>query len=167
MKIFAQVKVNKIHSYIGESYNPYDGYEKYYIYTMKGEDGNTYVWKTTKVMMIHNREMDCATREDNYINEGDEIDIVGSFKCDSEYKGQPQKVITRVEVQCRTFAAPSEEEIIESQMNSVGPKDKVLVVPYWKFKNEFSDCETVLNSYDPYNKCITIIVRDYDNYISK
>ena len=162
MKVFIHARVNKIHSYLAPGYGYNSGYEWHYIYDMEGEDGKTYVWKTTKVMKIIHRNMDCSSRKSNEVFEGDEIFLVGNFKCESEYKGRPQILINRVEVKERTFAAPSPEEIVESQIASIMPWDKKVIVPYWEYKQKYSDCETIKNSYDEFHKTIAIIIRNYD-----
>ena len=164
MKIVAEVKVNRIHSYSAPSYNPYDGYETHYIYDMTSiEDGKNYVWKTTKVMRIHNRNYDCCCRPENTIYPGDVIRITGNFKANVEYKGNPQVLISRVEVVERMFAEMSPSEKIDAQLASVTPFDKLIEMSYKEYKNKFADCETILNSYNQYNKTIVVIVRDYDN----
>lgn len=161
-KVFTQVKLNRISSYMAPSYNPYDGYETRYIYTMNDADGRTYVWKTTKILSVLKNAIDCVFREDdNSCYEGDVLFITGSIKGEEEYKGQKQTVLTRVEVKQRVEAVPSTEEKIAAQMSSIRPTDKLVRMSYREYKNSYNDCETILNSYDPVYKNISVIIRDY------
>lgn len=162
-KVFVEVKLNKISSYVAPSYNPYEGYETRYIYTMRGNDGKVYVWKTTKVLSVNSNTLDCICREDDSAcYEGDVLFITGSIKGEDEYKGEKQILLTRVEVKERFEAVPSTEERIADQLSSVRPVDKLLRISYREYKNKYEKCETILNSYDPAYKTILIIVRDYE-----
>lgn len=161
-KIFTKVKLEKIHSYEAPKYGYSHGSEIHYIYVMKGEDGKTYVWKTAQVMRIFNNN-DCICRPgDNDCYEGDELFIVGTFRGESEFRGQLQTLINRVEVKERFFAGLTPEEKLKKQLASVGPEDKILRVFYGEYKKNYSDCETVMFSYDASDKTIEIIVRNFD-----
>ena len=159
-KVRLNVKVRKIYSYEAPGYGYNKGYETHYIYVMQGEDGKIYVWKTTKVMRILNREFDCCPREENKIYEGDELHLTAYLKAHSMYKGVPQILVTKVEVIERMIAVLNPEEKLNCQLESIMPWDEVKEVSYKDYKNKYSKCETVLYSYDASNKTIKIIIRN-------
>lgn len=167
-RIQAEVEVKGIYSYQRAAYGY--GTETAYIYNMVAEDGTVYVWKTTAFMAIevpytgkpgfHNFEDRKGNPiEYSQINKGDKVVITASVKEQSEYKGQPQTVVTRVKVKERTFAAETWEERkarkeaekkakAQEQKDSLAGKDFIWRMPYKQYKEHYSDCETVANSYD-------------------
>ena len=162
-KLFLNVKVNNIYSYEAPAYGYNSDYETHYIYNMLGDDGNCYVWKTTKVMRVGSDVRDCTSREDKKVYPGDHLFLMGTFKCNSEYKGNPQIIINRVQVKERMFAAKTPLEIIEDQINSIRYCDKIKRISYREYKEKYPNNETILDSYDVVNKTIEVIFRDYES----
>lgn len=132
-----------------------------HIYTMIGEDGKTYVWKTTSVLR---KETEGA---DGYIitefpSVGSIFTIKATVKGETEYKGQAQTEISRVVVtgiesipmtpeQYKAKAAKEREERLEAkreeQKNSIADGDEIITMPYKQYKDHYSDCETVAGSF--------------------
>jgi len=144
------------------------GTETAYIYTMTGEDGTEYVWKTTKGMAY----------EYSKINKGDKVQIKATIKGQSEYKGTPQTELTRVNVVKRLFKAETWEERqarikaekeakAKEQEASLLGEDFICRMPYKQYKEHYSDCETVAGSYwgrditiGRYTPSIEVIIRE-------
>lgn len=144
------------------------GYETRHIYTFEA-DGKTYVWKTPSFIGYHTpaREGDEVFRTNAkgvgetfiHINPGDVIRIKATVKGESEYKGQPQTVLSRVSVLERTFRAKTPEEIAAekealreaqkaAQLATLGDGDFIWHdMPYKQYKDHYSDCEVVIDSF--------------------
>lgn len=173
------VTMKGIYSYERPAYGY--GTETAYIYNMEYEDGTLYVWKTTALLCEkfldeeHGWDIDKQGRKWNYskINKNDIIRITASVKGESEYKGQPQTELTRVNVVERLFKAETWEEIqarreaeraaeAEAQMNSLKGEDFIWRMPYKQYKDHYSDCETVKGSFDRnrHGCFISVIVRE-------
>lgn len=171
-RIEAVVEMMGIYSFERMAYT--HGTELCYIYNMQGEDGTVYVWKTTSVMGI---ELPAADpKHANFYNKkgepvdfariskGDKVVIIGTVKGLSEYKGQPQTVLTRVRVKERVFRAETWEERQErikaekaaraqEQVDSLSGEDFIWRMPYKQYKEHYSDCETVEGSYSEGRVC--------------
>lgn len=137
------------------------------IYTMKDDDGNVLVWKTTGFLVIEKVVTDRSGREyieSEFAHLGDRIRIKGTVKDHSEYKGTEQTVLTRVKLVEITAEAPTKEELEEAkraeQIASLKEGDDVLYMPYRNYKNHYSDCETLAGSYDNNDRTIGVIVRN-------
>lgn len=163
------VEMKGVYSYEAPAYGY--GYETRYIYTMLGEDGKTYVWKTTAFMTVdvpytgkpggHYWEDRKGNPVDKLpINKGDKIVIKATIKGEDEYNGQPQTELTRVVVVERTFKAKTPEEIEaerkaaneakkQEQLDSICGGDFIWKMPYKQYKEHYSDCETVVDSFKP------------------
>lgn len=172
------VTMKGIYSYEAPAYGY--GYETRYIYNMVGEDGTVYVWKTTAFMCEQIPETDEREirlgRKWNYskINKGDMIQIKATVKGQSEYKGQPQTEITRVTVVKRLTKAKTWEEIQaereaekaakkQEQINSLVGEDFIWRMPYKQYKEHYNDCETVIGSYEKFDRApgtIEVIIRE-------
>ena len=181
-RIQISVEMNNIYSFQAPAYGY--GYETRYIYTMSGEDGKTYVWKTSAFMSVdvpYTGEPGWHSFEDRKgnpvdhepINKGDRIVIKATVKGESEYKGQPQTELTRVTVVERSYKAKTREEIEaerqaerqakrQEQLDSIREGDFIWRMPYKQYKEHYSDCETVIDSYekrDYYPGTIEVIIR--------
>lgn len=176
-RIKVEVEMVNIYRYEAPAYGY--GYEVRYIYSMKGADGTNYVWKTTTALFekvetdseYDYAEMDAKGRKYiyNVINRGDKIVITASVKGHDEYKGQPQIQLTRVKVVERTYDAAEEREQNREnrkveQLESLKGEDFIWEMPYRQFKSHYSDCETVVDSYDDhegrYPATIKVIIRE-------
>lgn len=156
-RIEAIVTMNGIYSYERAAFGY--GTETAYIYNMEAEDGTVYVWKTTSFMGFyvddengHFRNNKGVWQEFYKVNKGDVIRITATVKGQSEYKGQPQTEVNRVKVVERIFRAKTWEEIqkeakAEDQRNSLTGEDFIWRMPYKQYKEHYSDCETVEDSY--------------------
>ena len=152
----------------------------HHIYTMTDEQGNVLVWKTTALMGYEVREKD--PRDPSLVNDkwygihkGDIIKITATVKDHAEYKGQEQTEVQRLKVNERTFKAKTPAEIAEEkriekearkqeQMDSIKEGDFIWRMPYRQYKEHYSDCETVIDSYNCSNfgrdKSIEVIIRE-------
>jgi hypothetical protein len=130
-----------------------------YIYTMKDADGNIFVWKTTKLLVIEipdkRNELDC-------IRKGDKMKITGTVKEHGDYKGENQTVLTRCKYSL--IAHKPDEKTIkrEQQLLSLRDGDFIQKMPYKQYKEHYADCETVAGSYvkdDYLPATIEVIIR--------
>lgn len=179
------VEMKNIYEYTRSAYGRY-GTETAYIYNMVAEDGTVYVWKTTAFMCINIYEgidpdkasyYDSKGRacEPQRINPGDVIKIAATVKGQSEYNGQPQTELTRVTIKERLVRGRTPEEIRaekqaerlrrkQEQLDSIKDGDIVWRMPYQQYKEHYSDCETVIDSYQGRDKggrpSILVIIRE-------
>ena len=180
-KIEATVTMTNIYKYSAPSFAGY-GCETRYIYTMTAEDGTVYVWKTSTYCTIKVRDDEHGWEEDSKgrkwayweIHKGDIIRIKASVKGQSEYKGTPQTVLSRVTVVERIFKAKTREEMADEiqaqreakrkeQIESLNGGDFLWEMPYRQYKEHYSDCETLELSYTKTNYSpaeITVIIRE-------
>ena len=137
--------------------------ETKFIYTFQDDDGNVYVWKTGCFIGYD------ITDEKGYcvyvpVYRGDKIEIAATVKEFSEYKGEPQVVLTRVKVKRiieRALTQEEKEEIKhEEQIASLNDGDEIYKMPYRQYKGHYADCETVVGSYDEETGTIEVIVRE-------
>ena len=104
-RIEAVVTMKNIYRYTVPAYGY--GTEERFIYTMEGEDGTVYVWKTG-VFWVEYVPADERTAylidekgrawDTSRINKDDVLKIKASVKGQSEYKGQPQTELQRVKL---------------------------------------------------------------------
>lgn len=128
-----------------------------YIYTMQDADGNVFVWRTTRILdFAVNDELD-------FIRKGDTMQITGTVKEHSEYKGTKQTVLTRCKFSL-VARKPDEEAIKrEQQIITLKGKDFIWEMPYKQYKEHYSDCETVAGSYTKHENSastIKVIIRE-------
>lgn len=137
--------------------------ETVHIYKITGEDGTVYVWKTATGSLGMEVEAPYETRRNVFyyddrkhvailwdgVYRGDTFTFTASVKCVSEYKGEPQTEIQRVKVTA-IIDSPTRrrEEKKQEQLNSVKGEDFIWEMPYAQYKKHYSDCETVIDSYD-------------------
>ena len=147
-KVELKVKMNGIYSFEIPSYRGY-GYDTKYIYNMSSEDGKVYVWKTTCEMWLpYGSERMLAQEEDV-------IRIVGFLKGEQEYKGVKQTLLC--DVKCKEvfeYGRSWEERKAQKrqkQIESMGLGDRIVEVTYREYKQKFSDCETLENSFERRN----------------
>lgn len=147
------VKVTLVNRFEKTSYKfSYYG-QTTYTYLMEDENGNVLVWKTGS-LLDYPQENDQL----GFIRKGDCLEIRGTVKEQSEYKGQKQTVLTR----CRyTFisSAPVKQIKREQQIQSLKDGDHIFNLPYRSYKEHYADCETLAGSYDEEERTISVIVR--------
>lgn len=172
------VKVTGKHTYYRLSYSRRYDAEEAYIYTFQDEAGTVFVWNTSTFFKVKTGERvdECGDTVDVFdaVNVGDEITIRATQKGEKEYKGVVQKVLTRVKCTSRSFKAESEAQREErrksekeqrkaEQLASIQGGDFVWRMPYRQFKEHYSDCETVIDSYEVNSfgeKVIKVIIRE-------
>ena len=177
-RITVEITMSNIYSYEAPAFGY--GYETRYIYTMQGEDGTVYVWKTSAYMCINVYEGVDKEHANFYdrkgiayepqgIRKGDKVVITATVKGQGEYKGQPQTELTRVKVVERTYNAADERKQRKDsrkaeQTDSLKGEDFIWEMPYRQYKEHYSDCETVIDSYDDHDgRCpatIKVIIRE-------
>lgn len=132
--------------------------ETHAVYQLEDADGNRIVWDTTSGF-IEDKKME---RDRNgmlpIIWEGAKLLVKATVKDHSEYKGVKQTKISRP-----TFtliengknpaeAAKAKEEAKarkkQEQLDSIKEGDFVWRMPYKQYKEHYSDCETVCDSYE-------------------
>jgi hypothetical protein len=160
-KVSAEVTLVNEYAYTDYSFSYYGTTN--YIYTMKDEDGNVLVWKTTSTMIV---PLDDEGRRRYAIHKGDVLRIEGKVKAHDEYKGTKQTVLTRCKFSL-VKAAPTEEEIAEqqrqAQLDSLSGQDFIWkAMPYKQYKEHYSDCETLKGSftYEDGAAVIDVIIRE-------
>lgn len=126
-----------------------------YIYTMKDADGNIFVWKTTSFMSVKTDEKNQWDEPVYYgIRKNDKISITGTVKDHSIYKDEEQTVLQRVKVKLLEKAVTWEEKVAmkqEEQLATLQGEDFVWVMPYKQYKEHYSDCETIFQSYNTHD----------------
>lgn len=137
------------------------------IYILRDAEGTTFVWKTSG-----NLGMDISdAKNDNYYNY-DLVQKHDAFTCKatvkefSEYKGEPQIVLTRVKVTSIDHAPTKEERDkakAKTQLESLAGGDFIWTMPYRQYKEHYADCETLAGSFNvPEYGCaeIKVIIRE-------
>ena len=154
-------EVKLVNDYMFESYYAWN-YITVHIYKFKDEEGKTYVWKTSSILGIDEIEGDEVVFTKAPV--GSVVAIRGSIKKETEYKGEPQTVLSRVKVLKIINRALTKEEKIEikrnEQIKSLNSGDFIYDMPYRQFKQHYSDCETLAGSYDDETGTIGVIVRE-------
>ena len=108
-------------------------------------EGNTIVWKSTN--MVEYLNGDCY----EFITKGSTVELTGSVKDHSIYKETEQTVVTRCKFKLIERAKTENEirqEKAEAQNASIGENDFVWEMPYKQYKEHYSDCETIIGSFD-------------------
>lgn len=160
-KISAEVTFINEYQYKDYNFNFYG--TTHYIYTMKDENENIIVWKTTSYMNIQEGE------ESWYLpKKGDKLIIKGTIKEHSKYNDVKQTVLTRCKYTLveKAPVPPTKEELEakkrEEQLQSIQEGDFIWKMPYRQYKEHYSDCETIAGSYEcdrHGNKTIKVIIR--------
>ncbi len=117
----------------------------HYIHNFEDAEGNVIVWKTTS--MIDYFEGDHCV----IITEGSTMELTGTVKEHSLYKDTEQTVLTRCKVKLIERAKTKyeiEQEQAEAQMATIAEGDYVWEMPYRQYKEHYSDCETIIGSFD-------------------
>lgn len=181
-RIKVKVSVKNVYKYEAMSFTGYST-ETRYIYTFADESEEVYVWKTSAFLAEKIRddengwETDSKGRTWRYdqIRRDDVITLTASVKGESEYKGTPQTVLTRVKLVERHSKGKTHEEIqkekedriaakAQEQLDSLKGEDFVWRMPYKQYKERYSDCETVAGSFRSRNAHevahISVIIRE-------
>lgn len=117
----------------------------HYIHNFVDAEGNTIVWKsTTPVEYVESGEHEFAT-------EGSVLELTGTVKDHGVYKDVEQTVVSRCRFKLMERAKTAYEimqEKAEAQKATIGDGDYVWEMPYRQYKEHYSDCETIIGSFD-------------------
>lgn len=80
------------------------GWETAHIYTLADSDGNCFIWKTSKPLMVEHEDED-GFIDATYAEPGDKVALKATVKEHGEYKGVKQTVVTRPKVKAIDKAA--------------------------------------------------------------
>ena len=155
-RISVEVQLVNDYSYEDTKFSYYG--TTHYIYTMQDNDGNVYVWKTTNTLIVDNPDKTNGA-ELYAIRKGDTMQIVGTVKEHTEYKGTKQTVLTRCKFSLVKQKLNEKNVKAEQQKQSIGENDFVWEMPYKQFKEHYADCETLVNSYNAESRTIKVIIR--------
>lgn len=152
----ATTKINVTVKYINcLTFAPYHVYgEPQNMFIFKDEENNkTYIWKTTTQLQYDNKP----------INKGSTINIIGNFKGEKTYKGEQQTILTRVKVNSIVNEGLTKEQYLEikrnEQLKQAKENDCILYhTSYKAYKEHYSDCKTLINSFNKETYTITVIV---------
>ena len=167
-RVELNVEISGIYSFKVPAYG-YGPDETMYIYKMIDETGTVYVWKTKTFWcypVYDGVDPDTANFFDSkgraydpqMIVKGDKLVIAATVKGQSEYNGQTQTELQRVKAKDRIFHAKSYQDIQrekkaekdrrkQEQLDSIGEHDFVWTMPYKQYKEHYSDCETLIDSF--------------------
>lgn len=125
----------------------------HFIHTFEDEAGNIIVWKSTNTVFYLNdgKENPARKGDTEVITRGSVVELTGTVKDHSTYKDTEQTVVTRCKfklIERAKTAAEIQQEKIEAQNASIGANDFIWEMPYRQYKEHYSDCETVIGSYD-------------------
>lgn len=139
----------------------FSGYRDETVHVYKLSDGDTmYVWKTTG--FLKNETVVGDEVETYFPKVGDILKIRATVKGVTEYKGKPQTEINRVKVV--DVVLRYKDAKYAEQMESIKGKDFIWYrMPYKQYKQHYSDCETVVDSYRVYDNrpaTIDVIIRE-------
>ena len=159
-------RMNMVVTLVGEySYMTTFGYveQEHFIYTMKDEQDNVIVWKTTSI--IGKDTIDDKGYEGWVpVYKGDKIEIKATVKDHSEYKGTPQTIVNRVKVTDILEKAPTKEEREaakqEEQLATLEGEDFIYTMPYRQYKEHYADCELLAGSWNEQERTVGVIVRE-------
>lgn len=184
-RIEVEVKVTKVYDYSRRKWTGY-GNELRTIYVFEDNNGNAFkadvlgclalTKKVKETAVDVNGEEYTFTTEKNehFVNEGDVIVIKCTVKDHKMYKDVEQTVINRVAVKKVLVKAETKAEKearlkaekeakIEEQLKTLKDGDFIWKMSYKQYKEHYSDCETVIDSYecDDYGyKTIKVIIRE-------
>lgn len=119
----------------------------HFIHIFEDAEGNSIVWKSTNMVEYVNNDAF------EFVPEGSKVELIGSVKEHSTYKDTEQTVVTRCKfklIERAKTEAEIKQEKAEAQKASLGENDFVWEMPYRQYKAHYSDCETVIGSYDPH-----------------
>ena len=138
--------------------------KKQFIYIMRDGEQNEFVWKTSTYPGVDTIEDDGSVTTD-FVREHDTIEIKGTIKEYTTYKGKEQTVLTRCKVISIKERAKTKTEMdaekASQQLASLIDEDFTWKMPYRQYKEHYSDCETLAGSfhYERQEAMITVIIR--------
>lgn len=158
MRIEKEVRLVKETGFYRRKFSGY-GDEWVNIYLMSDGD-TTYMWKTTSDLM-YEVVKENGDVEMYFPHAGDTIRIKATIKAESEYNGNPQTEVNRVKV--TEVICKYREMKYAEQIASLADGDYIWHrMPYRQYKDSYSDCETIIDSYTEYDDkpaTIDVIIR--------
>lgn len=152
-KISLEVTYKKRFSYY--TYYTYYG-EEHFIWILEDADGNCIVWNTTS--WLEDKKFVDEHGMCKPIFEGSTLLLTATIKEHSEYNGTKQTVVSRPRFKLIELAKSPDEIAKEreaeqkrkkqEQLNSLSVNDFVWEMPYKQYKEHYSDCETLVGSFD-------------------
>lgn len=157
-----------------KSYGEYQTHYTYYgethtIYIFEDAEGNCIVWNTTSGIVEDKKVLD-KNGMSQVIYRGSKLLMTATVKEHSEYKGTKQTVVSRPRFKLIELGKSPEEvqrereaekkQRIQDQMDSIKGEDFIWCMPYKQYKEHYSDCETVYDSYDKETGEISVIIRE-------
>lgn len=147
MRIEREAKLVKETGFYRRKFSGY-GDEYVNIYIMSDGD-TTYMWKTTADLM-HEVVHENGNVEMYFPKAGDVIRIKATIKGETEYNGKPQTEVNRVKV--TEVICKYKEMKYAEQINSLEDGDFIWQgMPYRQYKESYSDCEVVIDSFDDHD----------------
>jgi hypothetical protein len=127
----------------------------HFIHTFEDAEGNTIIWKSTNTVFYLNDGKDNLNRKGDteIIPKGSTVELTGTVKDHSTYKDIEQTVVTRCKFKLISLGKTKEEiqkEKAEAQMATLTGRDFIWEMHYKQYKEHYSDCETIIGSYDPH-----------------
>lgn len=139
------MRFKKSFDYVDHKYSYYG--TTHFTHIFEDEDHNVFVWKTTNPVEYIEDEFYKA------VTIGSLIRLTGTIKEIGEYKGTPQTVLSRCKVELIERAKTKAEiraDKRKEQLASLKGEDFIWTMPYKQYKEHYSDCETVVDSYEDY-----------------
>lgn len=153
-KISLEVTYKKSFDY--QTHYTYYG-ETHYIRIFEDSEGNCIVWNTTSGIVEDKKVLD-KNGIPVFIPLNSKIIITATIKEHSEYKGTKQTVVSRPRFKLIQLAKSpweiqkekeaEQERKRQEQYDSIKGNDEIWEMPYKQFKEHYSDCETIIDSYD-------------------
>lgn len=139
----------------------YSKWDVIYLNVFADADGYKYIWKTSTTPIFE---------KSNVFRCGNTFTFDATFKERKEYKGEIETVVTR----CKNFVlvdeykpVPKKRITAEEQLATLKDGDTVIRMAYARYKKHYSDCETVVDSFETLygwdgieRKVIKVIIRD-------
>lgn len=174
-----KLKVIGDYKYEARSFAGY-GYVTKHIHKFVTDDGKIYIWNTHGILTYKHRdpngeEVDARGKRWSYthVTPGSVVEISAKIKGESEYKGEHQTELEYVRISEVISYGKTDEEIAkekeatkaakkEAQYASITANDQIWTMPYRQYKQHYSDCETIIDSYEDRggHKVISVIIRD-------
>ena len=125
----------------------------HFTHIFEDSEGNTIVWKSTNMVEYINDGSENPKRKGDveFVTKGSKVELTGSVKEHGSYKDQEQTVVTRCKFKLVERAKTDleiQQEKVEAQNASIGENDLVWEMPYRQYKEHYSDCETIIGSFD-------------------
>lgn len=138
-----RVTFKKSYEYVDYKFSFYG--TTHFIHTFEDAEGNIIVWKSTNTVEYVEGD------ECKFIPTGSTVDLTGTVKEHGMYKDTEQTVVTRCKfklVERAKTKAEIRQEQIEAQQATIGENDFIWEMPYRQYKEHYSDCETIIGSFD-------------------